>query len=99
MEICPKCGLPQQACVCEQIVKSSQKIQVTLDRKKYGKIVTIVSGFDSGIDIKKIAKGLKEELACGGTFRENEVELQGDHSKKVKAALMKLGFAEESISS
>ena len=88
-----------QACVCDQIVKSSQKIQVTLDKKKYGKIVTIVSGFDSGIDIKKIAKGLKNELACGGTFRENEVELQGDHSKKVKAALMKLGFSEDSISS
>ena len=88
-----------QACVCDQIVKSSQKIQVTLDKKKYGKVVTIVSGFDSGIDIKKIAKGLKNELACGGTFRENEVELQGDHSKKVKAALMKLGFSEDSISS
>lgn len=99
MEICPKCGLPMQACVCEQIVKSTQKIQVTLDKKKYGKIVTIVSGFDKGIDIKKIAKGLKNELACGGTFRDNEVELQGDHSKKVKAALMKLGFDEESISS
>ena len=88
-----------QACVCEQIVKSTQKIQVTLDKKKYGKIVTIIGGFDKGIDIKKIAKGLKNELACGGTFRNNEVELQGDHSKKVKAALMKLGFDEESISS
>ncbi len=99
MEICPKCGLPMQACVCEQIVKSTQKIQVTLDKKKYGKIVTIIGGFDKGIDIKKIAKGLKNELACGGTFRNNEVELQGDHSKKVKAALMKLGFDEESISS
>ncbi len=92
MEICPKCGLPMQACVCEQIVKSTQKIQVTLDKKKYGKIVTIVGGFDKGIDIKKVAKGLKNELACGGTFRDNEVELQGDHSKKVKAALMKLGL-------
>ncbi|MBI2044123.1 stress response translation initiation inhibitor YciH, partial [Candidatus Pacearchaeota archaeon] len=84
-----------QACVCEQIVKSTQKIQVTLDKKKYGKIVTIVGGFDKGIDIKKVAKGLKNELACGGTFRDNEVELQGDHSKKVKAALMKLGVEEE----
>ncbi|MBS3070713.1 stress response translation initiation inhibitor YciH [Candidatus Pacearchaeota archaeon] len=98
MEICPKCGLPKQACVCEQIVKSSQKIQVTTERKKYGKVVTVVSGFDSGIDIKKTAKALKNELACGGTYKGNAIELQGDHTKKVKSLLVRLGFDEESIS-
>lgn len=97
MEICPKCGLPQQACVCEQIVKSSQKIQVTLDKKRYGKIVTIVSGFDTGIDIKKITKSLKNELACGGTYKDGVIELQGDHKKKIKPILVSLGFEEESI--
>jgi translation initiation factor 1 len=97
MEICPKCGLPLQACVCEQIVKSSQKIQVTTDKKKYGKPVTIVTGFESGIDVKKIAKELKNELACGGTFKDNIIELQGNHIKKVKEKLVKLGFEEDSI--
>ncbi len=98
MEICPKCGLPKQACVCEQIVKSSQKIRITSDRKRYGKIVTIVTGFDKGVDIKKIAKELKNELACGGTFKEDSVELQGDHRKKIKDLLVKKGFSEDSIS-
>ncbi len=97
MEICPKCGLPMQACVCEQITKSSQRIKVTLDKKRYGKIVTVVSGFDSSIDVKKIAKALKNELACGGTSKNNEVELQGDHSRKIREILVKLGFNEESI--
>lgn len=98
MEICPKCGLPEQACVCEQIVKSSQKIKVTTDRKRYGKIVTIVTGFESGMDVKKIAKTLKNELACGGTYKDNAVELQGDHRNKIKELLVKLGFEEDSIS-
>lgn len=97
MEICPKCGLPTQACVCEQIVKSSQKIKVTTDKKRYGKIVTIISGFESGIDVKKIAKALKNELACGGTYKDNTIELQGDHRNKIKENLVKLGFDEESI--
>ncbi len=97
MEICPKCGLPQQACVCEQIVKSSQKIKVTTEKKRYGKIVTMVTGFESGIDIKKIAKALKNELACGGTYKDKIIELQGDHIKKIKPMLVKLGFDEESI--
>ena len=97
MEICPKCGLPKQACVCEQIVKSSQKIKVTTDKKTYGKIVTVVTGFDAGIDIKQIAKALKNELACGGTFKNNKIELQGDHTKKIKEILVRLGFDKESI--
>ncbi|MEN7982015.1 MAG: stress response translation initiation inhibitor YciH [Nanoarchaeota archaeon] len=98
MEICPKCGLPEQACVCEQIVKSSQRIKVTTDRKRYGKIVTVVSGFESGINVKKIAKALKNELACGGTYKDNIIELQGDHTKRIKALLVKQGFDEGSIS-
>ena len=98
MEICPKCGLPMQACVCEQIVKSAQRIQVTTDKKKYGKIVTIVSGFEKEIDMKKIAKALKNELACGGTYKDKMVELQGDHRKRVKPILAKLGFDEDSLS-
>jgi translation initiation factor 1 len=97
MEICPKCGLPKQACVCEQIVKSSQKIKVTTDRKRYGKIVTVVTGFESGIDVKKIAKALKNELACGGTYKDNIIELQGNHTKKIKEILVTLGFNKESI--
>ncbi len=97
MEICPKCGLPKQACVCEQIVKSSQRIKVTIDKKRYGKVVTLVTGFETGIDIKKIAKALKNELACGGTYKNNTIELQGDHRKKIKETLVKIGFNEESI--
>ncbi|MFQ5531765.1 MAG: stress response translation initiation inhibitor YciH [Candidatus Nanoarchaeia archaeon] len=97
MEICPKCGLPQQACVCEQIVKSTQRIQVTTDKKRYGKIVTVVTGFESGIDVKKIAKALKNELACGGTYKDGTIELQGDHTKKIKPLLVELGFDGDSI--
>ena len=97
MEICPKCGLPEPACVCEQITKSSQRIRITTDKKRYGKIVTVVTGFDNTIDVKKIAKNLKNKLACGGTGKNGIVELQGDHTKQVKPILVKLGFDEESI--
>ena len=97
MEICPKCGLPEQACVCEQIVKSSQRIKVTTDKKRYGKIVTIVSGFDNSVNVKKIAKELKNVLACGGTSKDKIVELQGDHKNKIKQLLIKQGFDGDSI--
>ena len=97
MEIDPTTGLPVQAIEWEDLAKSSQKIKVTTDRKRYGKIVTIVSGFDKGIDVKKIAKALKNELACGGTHKDGQVELQGDHTKKIKPLLVKIGFESDSI--
>ncbi len=97
MEICPKCGLPKQACMCEQIVKSSQKIKIGTDKKRYGKTVTVIGGFDTGVDVKKIAKTLKNKLACGGTHKDNTIELQGNHTNKIKELLIKEGFEEESI--
>lgn len=97
MEIDPKTGLPVEAIEWEDLAKGSQRIKVTTDRKRYGKIVTIVSGFDKGIDLKKIAKTLKNELACGGTYKEDAIELQGDHRDKIKPLLIRLGFEENSI--
>jgi len=97
MEICPKCGLPTQACVCSEIGKSEQKIKVTTEKIKYGKIITLVSGFNKDIDIKTIAKELKQYLACGGTIKKDVIELQGSHTGRIKGALVKLGFKEELI--
>jgi len=97
MEICPRCGLPSQACVCEQMSKSAQPVKVNTDKKRYGKLVTVVSGFDKSVDISKIAKSLKNELACGGTDKNEMIELQGDHLKKIKPILERLGFEVEII--
>ena len=93
MEICPKCGIPKEACICETLAKSAQKIKVEKVSKKYGKWATQVSGMnDKSINMKEIAKQLKSELACGGTIKDNVIELQGDHIKKVRGKLIELGF-------
>jgi len=97
MDICPKCGLPLQACVCEEIAKTEQRIKIKTDKRRYGKIITLVEGLSNDIDIKDIGKKLKTGLACGGTVKNNVIELQGDHKKKVKPLLIELGFPGDSI--
>lgn len=98
MEVCPKCGLPKEACVCEKLAKSKQKIKVTTERRRFGKLTTVIKGIeDKNIDIHKIAKELKSELACGGTVKGNTIELQGNHEKKVKEKLIELGFPAETV--
>jgi translation initiation factor 1 len=95
MNICPKCGLPLEACICKDLVKTKQKIRVETTKRRFGKIVTIISGIEN--DTKDIAKKLKEEFACGGTVKNKTIELQGDHWRKVKNTLIELGFEEENI--
>jgi len=97
-EICPVCGLVKELCVCETIAKENQKILVYIERKKFNKNYTIVEGIDAKeIDLKDLAKKLKSELACGGTIKEDKIELQGEHKQKAKKILMKYGFAPGSI--
>lgn len=91
--VCSKCGLPNDLCVCETISKEEQRVTLRKDKKRYGKIVTIIEGIDSNsINVKDLAKKLKNKFACGGTHKEGMIELQGDHIEKVKQELIKLGF-------
>ncbi len=96
--VCPKCGLPKDLCICEKIAKEEQRIKVFTRKKRYGKIATVIQGIDEkSIDVKSLLKFLKRSLACGGTYKNNEIELQGDHLSKIKELLVKQGFKEDII--
>ncbi len=98
MTVCVRCGLPTDLCVCESIAKETQKIIVSTIKRKFGKVYTIIEGIDTKeINLDQVAKTLKAKLACGGTAKENRVELQGDHKAKVKEHLIGMGFAPETI--
>tara|TARA_Y100000310_G_scaffold109219_1_gene107659 strand:- start:15 stop:320 length:306 start_codon:yes stop_codon:yes gene_type:complete len=98
-DICPTCGLTKELCVCETIAKEEQRIQIKLVKRRFGKMTTVIEGFEKGsIDLKELTKQLKSKLACGGTFKEGVIELQGVHTEKLKKELAKLGFNPETIS-
>ncbi len=98
MDIDPNFVFPNESDVFEEIAKREQHIKVTTDKRRYGKVITLVSGLSKSLDIKSIAKALKEKLACGGTIKDGVIELQGDHKKQVRPILAKLGFSADSIS-
>jgi len=75
-----------------------QQIVISNDRRKWGRVVTVVrfiGNFD--VNLKNILTKAKKKCASGGTVRDNEVELQGDHRFKMKKFLIDLGFPEENI--
>jgi len=92
-DICPKCGLPKEICVCEDIAREQQKISIAVDKRRYGKMMTIVDGINPHeLDIDTLISNLKTICACGGTIKDGKIELQGDHRIKVKESLEKMGF-------
>ncbi|MFB0567811.1 MAG: translation initiation factor [Candidatus Bathyarchaeia archaeon] len=97
-EICSKCGLPLDICVCKEISKEQQRIRVRLETRKWGKAVTIIDGInDKDADLGRLAQKLKTHCACGGTAKNNEILLQGDHREKVRSYLIRLGYPEENV--
>ena len=95
-EICPKCGLPKELCMCEEIAREQQSVRISIDSRRYGKTVTVIDGIDGNdIDIVDLAKTLKSRCAAGCTCKDGRIELQGDHKKKVKLVLEEMGFRTE----
>jgi len=97
-EICPVCGLPRDICVCGEISKEQQLIKVRLETRKFGRAVTIVDGIDNkDTDLGRLAQKLKAFCACGGTAKNNQILLQGDHRERVRSYLIRLGYPEENV--
>ncbi len=97
MSVCNQCGLPQDLCVCETIAKEQQKITVKVEKRKFGKKYTIVSGIQKEVNLEEIIRRLKAKFACGGTAKTGQIDLQGDHRLRMKRALVELGFPAETI--
>ncbi|MFK7806312.1 MAG: translation initiation factor [Saprospiraceae bacterium] len=73
---------------------ANQKIYVSIDRKKRrGKEVTLVEGFKGSKDeLKDLAKMLKSKCGVGGSAKDGEIIVQGNHRDKVIELLKKEGF-------
>ena len=95
-DICPVCGLPKELCVCENIAREGQEIKIYTEKRRYGKLMTVISGVEtSDIDMDDLCRDLKKTCACGGTVKDRKIELQGDHKEKARKRLEELGFAVE----
>ncbi len=77
----------------DAIAVEQTQLRISMDSRRYGKMMTIISGFEGGaIDPKKLGKELKAKCACGGGFKDGHIELQGDHARKVLKIPDDMGF-------
>lgn len=92
---CPKCS--KFPCACpkkEDLVPAQHTLKIRLEKNsRGGKTVTVV--FELPVNepyFKEIEKKLKALCGTGGAFKNNMIEIQGDHREKIKTFLEKTGF-------
>ena len=105
--ICPTCNAPISSCRCPKGKKRTGKVpsphvscprdgvvrimRQTKGRK--GKGVTLINGIAlPPIELKALAKKLKQACGTGGTIRDGVIEIQGDHRDRLLTLLEKMGF-------
>jgi translation initiation factor 1 len=91
-------GLPDELFALEEISKEQQVIKIYTDKRRYGKTVTIIEGFNpKDVDLKEMARSLRKKTASGGTVKDGRIELQGDQREKARKFLEGLGYIVEII--
>ena len=94
---CPTCGQAYNQCRCDQpstSKKSDGVVRVMRDRKgRGGKTVTVIDGMmGSEAELTTLAQQLKKLCGSGGTVKDGNIEIQGDHCDRVMAKLTALGY-------
>lgn len=83
----------------EPIVEKEDTLWVQEDpllckyEKRKGKPITIIEGYTGATgDFKKLAKEIKQLLSVGGSFKNEQIIIQGDFRDRIMKFLQEKGF-------
>ena len=84
---------PGKTATSNEIVEPSKHFLIFKKEKRRGKTVTLVGEFQlSREDANVTLKTLKKKLGCGGSYKDNWMEFQGELKDKLRELLIKDGF-------
>ena len=103
--ICPECGKPVSSCACKKKKKSNADkplrnypadgiIRIMRETKGHkGKTVTVIGNIPiKDSELKEFAKKLKARCGTGGSIRDGEILIQGDHREAILDEITRQGY-------
>ncbi|MGA1191541.1 MAG: translation initiation factor Sui1 [Bdellovibrionota bacterium] len=100
---CPECSQPIDQCRCKQRTSQSAQSSPFKDgiirverqtKKRAGQTVTVIRGASlPSSELKALAQSLRKACASGGTVKDGNIEIQGDHAELLIKELQNLGFS------
>ena len=77
----------------ETLAPAKQNLRVWLDRLKGGRVATVVRGYvGASDDLAALGRELKTKCGVGGSVKDGEIIIQGDHRDRVVELLTKAGY-------
>jgi len=84
---------PRKTKISTEILEPQKHFLIFKKEKRRGKTVTLVGEFSlSKEDANATLKKLKKSLGCGGSYKDNWMEFQGELKEKLRALLIKDDF-------
>jgi translation initiation factor 1 len=78
----------------ETPIPGQQDLRVWLEKNhRGGKIASVIKGFvGKQEDLEALGKTIKTKCGTGGSAKEGEIIIQGDHREKIVTLLQQLGY-------
>jgi len=95
---CDRCGKLESDCCCSPLpppmrAPEKQTARIQVEKRKRGKTVTVISGLRADDnDLSSLLTQLKNRCGAGGSIKNEQLEIQGDHGETIESVLQTIGF-------
>jgi translation initiation factor 1 len=95
---CDRCGLNEAECKCQPlppafIPPEKQTALLAVEKRRKGKVVTLIRGLPAASnDLPALLARLKSQCGAGGTLDGENLEIQGEHTDRLRRLLAEIGY-------
>jgi translation initiation factor 1 len=94
---CERCDELEENCRCTppdpvRTAPRQQTLVLAVEKRKRGKIVTVIKGVAADNDPAALLTKLKTVCGAGGTLSDGVLEVQGSHLDRIRDTLQSLGY-------